>query len=70
MAPSAPIWGDEALSAPGIVFSAGWGETTVGKLRAGDAIEIEYDASRLASCASGEQGGIPQWSITAYYKVG
>lgn len=61
---------DEALSAPRIVFSASWGETTVGKLRAGDGIEIAYDASRLATCASGEQGGIPQWSITAHYKVG
>jgi len=62
--------GEDALTDPRLVFSANWSESSEGKLRAGDAIEIAYDASRLASCASGEQGGVPQWSITAYYKVG
>lgn len=62
--------GDDALTAPAIELTAAWDEIVHGKLRAGDAIEIDYDPSRLASCASGEQGGVPQWSITAHYKVG
>jgi len=61
---------EEALGDPRLVFSANWSESREGKLRAGDAIEIAYDKARLATCASGEQGGIPQWSITAYYRVG
>jgi hypothetical protein len=60
---------DEALEASRIVFSGDWSESVQGKLRAGDAIEIAYDPSRLSGCR-GEQGGIPQWSITAFYRVG
>lgn len=59
---------EAALTTSRIVFTAGWEENVEGKLRAGDAIELVFDESRLASCR-GEQNGIPQWAITAYYRV-
>lgn len=58
-----------ALVTPRLVFGSDWSESAAGKLRAGDAIELAYDIARLPHCR-GEQGGIPQWSITAFYKVG
>lgn len=60
---------EAALSTPRIVFTASWEEKVEGKLRAGDAIELVFDDARLAKCR-GEQNGIPQWAITAYYRVG
>ena len=60
--------GQAALSGSRINFSADWAEKVEGKLRAGDPIELVFDEARLASCR-GEQNGIPQWAITAYYRV-
>jgi hypothetical protein len=54
-----------ALEAPAITFAADWSETVHGKLRAEDPIALRFDPARLADCR-GEQGGVPQWSITAY----
>lgn len=58
-----------ALEAPAITFAADWSETVHGKLRAGDPIALRFDPARLPDCR-GEQGGIPQWSITAYFRSG
>ncbi len=60
--------GQQALGAARITFGADWSESVQGKLRAGDPITIAYDASRLPTCR-GDQGGIPQWAITANYRV-
>ncbi|MFO0555202.1 MAG: DUF6209 family protein [Polyangiaceae bacterium] len=60
---------DDALSGARLVFGADFSESVEGKLRAGDPVELSYDASRLPSCR-GDQGGVPQWSITAFYRVG
>ena len=57
-----------ALGEARITFGADFSETVSGKLRAGDPIEIAFDASRLSTCR-GEQGGVPQWAITAHYRV-
>jgi hypothetical protein len=58
-----------ALGEARITFGSDWSETVQGKLRAGDPVEIVYDASRLPSCR-GEQNGTPQWAISAFYRVG
>ncbi len=75
-APSEPELDEEtsdqsegALGEARITFGADFSETVQGKLRAGDPIELSYDASRLPGCR-GEQNGVPQWAITAHYKVG
>ena len=57
-----------ALGTPRIVFGGDWSEVVHGALRAGDPIEVACDASRLPTCR-GEQGGTPQWAITAHYRV-
>ncbi len=57
-----------AIGEARIVFGADWSETVHGKLRAGDPIEIAYDPARLPTCR-GEQNGIPQWALTAFYRV-
>ena len=58
----------EALGGAILTFGADWSATVTGKLRAGDPIEIRYDEARLPRCR-GDQGGVPQWAITAYYQV-
>jgi len=58
-----------ALGEARITFGADFSESVSGKLRAGDPIEIVYDPARLPDCR-GEQNGIPQWAITAFYQVG
>jgi hypothetical protein len=60
---------EDALGTAKITFGGDFSETVSGKLRAGDKIEIAYDTSRLPTCR-GEQNGIPQWAITAYWRVG
>lgn len=39
-----------------------------GALQPGRSVKVVYDAERLTACR-GEQGGIPQWSITGFYKI-
>lgn len=60
---------EEALGGAILTFGADWSETLTGKIRAGDPVELRYDEARLPRCR-GEQGGVPQWAITAYYQVG
>jgi uncharacterized protein YraI len=59
----------EAEVSPVIRFDAGYRQSVAGVLTRGKAVRVQYDASRLTTCR-GEQGGIPQWSITGYYTVG
>jgi hypothetical protein len=49
-------------------FAADWTESTSGPIIAGTKPKLVYDASRLAQCR-GDQGGIPQWSLTAHYRL-
>jgi hypothetical protein len=49
-------------------FGADWSETQSGPLMAGGHALIAYDVSRLAVC-KGEQGGIPQWGVTAWVSL-
>jgi hypothetical protein len=60
--------GQDALGTTTITFGADWSETSSGVLRAGDPIQISYDASRLPTCR-GTQGGIDQWAISAFYRA-
>ena len=48
-------------------FLAGWTEEQTGDIRAGDPLQIEYDAARLPGCRS-ERYGRPAWSIAAYLR--
>src|SRR5690349_15848185 len=62
-----PGKGDGATAAT-IGFGDDWREAVQGTLRAGAPVHLRYDADRLPTCR-GEQGGIPQWGITAYASV-
>lgn len=50
-------------------FAANFTQRASTTLRVGQRARIVYDASRLAACR-GEQGGVPQWSITGYARLG
>jgi len=55
--------------ASAITFGADWSAHANGALVAGRKVDVAYDLSRLGACR-GEQGGIPQWSVTGYYRIG
>lgn len=50
-------------------FDADFEERLAGPLSRGQKLRIVYDPARLASCR-GEQGGVPQWSLTGHYRIG
>lgn len=50
-------------------FDAGAAPRVTGSLAKGSKVRVVYDDARLASCR-GEQGGVPQWAITGYVRVG
>lgn len=50
-------------------FDADFGERLTGDLAKGKKVRVVYDAARLPQCR-GEQGGIPQWSITGNWRIG
>lgn len=49
-------------------FDAEFGEAVEGRLVDGGRAIIAYDDERVAEC-KGEQGGVPQYAVTAYYKI-
>jgi hypothetical protein len=51
-----------------ITFDAQFHASVSGALQKGGAAHVVYDARRLTACR-GEQGGLPQWSITGYYRI-
>lgn len=59
---------DDGWGAATIVLADDWTESVQGTLRAGAPLRLRYDADRLGGCR-GDQGGVPQWSITAYASV-
>ena len=56
-------------STPTITFASDWTVRTAGTIAAPGKLEIDYDLARLTTCR-GEQGGIPQWGLSASYRVG
>lgn len=52
-----------------ITFDGAFHQTVTGALVRGKTAKVVYDVSRLPTCR-GEQGGIPQWSITGHYAFG
>lgn len=53
-----------ASAVPVITFGADWTVKVDGTLRAGSKVDVVYDPARLATCR-GDQGGLPQWSLSA-----
>lgn len=51
-----------------ITFDAKWNEAVDGRLVEGGEAVLVYDDTRLAKC-KGEQGGVPQYAVTAYASV-
>jgi hypothetical protein len=58
----------QASSAPTLTFSAGFAQTASSTLRLGQTARVVYDPARLPGCR-GDQGGVPQWSITGYARI-
>lgn len=52
-----------------ITFDGAFRQTVTGPLVRGKTAKVVYDVARLTACR-GEQGGIPQWSITGRYAIG
>ncbi len=50
-------------------FGADFEERVTGELVKGRQVRIVYDPARLPQCR-GEQGGVPQWSISGAWKIG
>lgn len=60
---------DDALAEATITFGADWSESVSGVMVEGGKLTIAYDDARLADCR-GTQGGVPQYSVTAHYRLG
>ncbi len=60
---------DAALGEATVTFGADWSENVSGVLVEGGKLTIAYDDTRLASCR-GTQGGVPQYAVTAHYRLG
>jgi hypothetical protein len=60
---------DAALGEATLTFGADWSENVSGVLVEGGKLTIAYDDARLASCR-GTQGNVPQYAITAHYRLG
>ena len=56
---------DEAAT---LTFTGDWRATASTTLHAASAITLDYDVSRLSTCR-GDQGGVRQWGITAFWSV-
>lgn len=67
-----PVTADEQNATEDAVatlsFDGSFDETVKGKLVDGGRAIVNYDDERLAEC-KGEQGGVPQYAVTAYYKI-
>lgn len=50
-------------------FDADFEERLASPLSRGQKLRVVYDPARLASCR-GQQGGVPQWSLTGFYRIG
>ena len=50
-------------------FDADFEERLAGPLSRGQKLRVVYDPARLATCR-GEQGGVPQWTLTGFYRIG
>lgn len=59
---------DAALGEATITFASDFSENVAGVLAEGGKLTIAYDAGRLAACV-GTQGGVPQYAITAHYRL-
>ena len=62
------VAGEDALESATITFGQDWSETVDGDLVAGESVRIVYDDARLPGCR-GTQGGVPQWAITAHWRL-
>jgi hypothetical protein len=51
-----------------ITFGKDFRQKVAGALEMGKTVRVDYDVDRLTECR-GEQGGIPQWAITGFYKI-
>jgi len=51
-----------------ITFGADWTQKASGPIVAGELVTLSYDVARLTACR-GEQGGLPQWGMTAFWKI-
>jgi hypothetical protein len=69
-APSSPSSSQAEIGATATIsFDASFEQrVSGGALQPGRSVKVVYDAERLTQCR-GEQGGIPQWSITGFYKI-
>jgi hypothetical protein len=59
----------EATSAT-ITFARDFTQRASTTLRLGQSARVVYDAARLPGCRAGDQGGIPQWSLTGFARIG
>lgn len=61
--------GESGLAgAASITFDATFHTSVAGALQKGKSARVVYDANRLTACR-GEQGGVPQWGITGFYRI-
>jgi hypothetical protein len=54
---------------PTITFAADWADSTSAPLVAGVQQDVVYAAARLPSCRGNLPGGVPGWTINAFYAI-
>jgi hypothetical protein len=52
-----------------LVFNSNWTTQVYGQLAPGTTVNLQYAFDRLSSCTGNPDGGLGQWTATAYYEV-
>lgn len=58
----------QAVTTPTLTFAGDFTQRASTTLRLGQSARVAYDPARLPGCR-GDQGGVPQWSITGYARI-